>query len=92
MSRDTGQVKGNAWWLKTKLDIHWVQGVLCVPGEPTPRKHDVVWVMSADDLISWLRAQRDRPVDVDRARSLLLGQTSGGSPEGTSTAFSDDLL
>ena len=51
MRRDAGQARGNAWWLKTKLEIPWVTAVLCVAGEPQPRHEDRVWVMGDADLV-----------------------------------------
>jgi hypothetical protein len=70
--RDVRQTRGNAWWLREKLGVPWVTGVLCVDEDRPPEQRDKVWVVNHSDLVSWLEAQRNQPVDPERARATLL--------------------
>lgn len=72
-SRDAGQTAGNAWWLRRKLGVRWVTGVLCVDEDAPPRRKDKIWVVSHRDLADWLVKQRNGPIDVDAARACLKG-------------------
>jgi hypothetical protein len=71
-ARDAGQPAGNAAWLKEKLGVQWITGILCVDEDRPPWKKDKVWVVSHDDLVQWLSNYRDTPVDPDKARTRLL--------------------
>jgi hypothetical protein len=74
--RDLRQTAGNAWWLHEKLEglgVRWVTGVLCVDEDRPPQQEDRIWVVSHRDLVAWLEAQRNQPVDPEQARALLLG-------------------
>jgi hypothetical protein len=73
--RDVGQTAGNAWWLREKLGVPWVTGVLCVAGDHPPERRDRIWVVGANVLVPWLKTQRNQPVDVQSARALLLGES-----------------
>jgi Nuclease-related domain len=70
--RDVRQTALNAWWLRQKLGVPWVTGVLCVDEDRPPEHRDRIWVVSHRDLIGWLEAQRNQPVDPDEARMTLL--------------------
>lgn len=70
--RDIRQAALNAWWLRQKLGVPWVTGVLCVDDDRPPEQRDRVWVVSHHDLVSWLEAQRNQPVDPGQARAKLL--------------------
>jgi hypothetical protein len=52
--RDIRQTAINAWWLRQKLGVRWVTGVLCVDEERPPEQKDRIWVVSHRDLIPWL--------------------------------------
>lgn len=65
----------NAWSLHQKLGVlggPWVTGVLCVDEDRLPEQRDPIWVVSHRDLIPWLEAQRNQPVDPEQARAALL--------------------
>lgn len=79
--RDLGQVKGNAWWLKEKLGVRWVTGVLCVADDIPPRKEDVIWVMGEASLVEWLRHQRNAGLDPAIARAILLNGDARAEPQ-----------
>jgi len=73
--RDLQQTAGNAWWLHQKLGalgVRWVTGVLCVDEDRPPQEQDRIWVVSHRDLVAWLEAQRNQPVDPEQARAVLL--------------------
>lgn len=70
--RDVGQAAVNAWWLRERLSVPWVTGVLCVAGDRPPERRDKVWVVSHDDLVPWLEQQRNQPVNPQHARQSLL--------------------
>jgi hypothetical protein len=70
--RDVRQTALNAWWLRQKLGVPWVTGVLCVDEDRPPEQRDRIWVVSHRDLIGWLEAQRNQPVDPEQARITLL--------------------
>jgi len=72
--RDVGQTAGNAWWLREKLGVPWVTGVLCVAGDHPPERRERIWVVGENVLVPWLKTQRNQPVDVQSARALLLGE------------------
>jgi hypothetical protein len=69
---DLRRAAWNAAWLKEKLEIRWVTGVLCVNEDRPPMLEGAIWVMGHDELLPWLEKQRDTPVDPDRARDVLL--------------------
>lgn len=71
-ARDVGQTAGNAWWLREKLGVRWVTGVLCVDEDRPPWKKDKIWVVSHRDLVEWLTEQRNTPVGPAFARAKLL--------------------
>jgi hypothetical protein len=69
---DVGQAAGNAAWLKERLGVQWVTGVLCVDEDRPPWKNGKIWVVSHRDLVEWLTRYRDTPVDPAYARAKLL--------------------
>jgi hypothetical protein len=74
--RDAGQTAINAWWLREKLGVQWVTGILCVKEERQPEKRGKIWVVSHGDLVDWLNRQRNVPVDPESARANLLAPRS----------------
>jgi len=61
-----------AKWLSDKLEGHWVTPVIClVNGKRAPFEHQRVWVVGVDELVEWLEARRERPVDAVFARRVL---------------------
>ena len=73
---DVGQTAGNAWWLREKLGVQWVTGVLCVNDDRPAWKNGKIWVVSHRDLVDWLSHHRDTPVDPEYARTHLLAPRS----------------
>jgi len=71
---DIGQTTLNAWWLREKLAVPWVTGVLCVEGDHPAERRDKIWVVGQDSLIPWLESQRNQPVDAQRARAVLFAE------------------
>jgi hypothetical protein len=57
---------------RPRAAVPWVTGVLCVDEDRPPEQRDRVWVVSHRDLIAWLEAQRNQPVDPEQARATLL--------------------
>lgn len=70
--RDVGQTASNAAWLSDKLKHRWVTGVLCVDEDRPPWRKDKIWVVSHRDIVGWIEAFGDRPIDPSEARSLLV--------------------
>jgi Nuclease-related domain len=70
--RDIRQTTLNAWWLREKLGVPWVTGVLCVDEDRPPTRRDRIWIVSHRDLIDWLEVQSNQPVDVEQVRATLL--------------------
>ena len=61
---DLAIARGRAKWLSTKLEGHWVTPVICLANrQQAPFQHRRVWVMGIDELVDWVEARRDRPVD-----------------------------
>ena len=90
--RDIHQTAGNAWWLQQKLGdlgVRWVTGVLCVDEDRPPEQHDRIWVVSHGDLVAWLEAQRNQPVDPERAQAVLLSEIE--PPPSSSSVHPHDL-
>lgn len=61
-----GRVKGQAMWLHDQLGV-WVTPVICIRsrrGRPFRTKR--VWVVPLGELLEWLRAQRNAPVEFER--------------------------
>jgi hypothetical protein len=69
---DVVQATRNAVWLHEKLHVPFVTGVLCVNDDRPPFKKDKVWVVSHRDLVGWLEAQPEKPIDPEYARACLL--------------------
>jgi hypothetical protein len=69
---DLRRTAWNAAWLKTRLEVPWVTGVLCVNEKREPQLEGHVWVIGHERLLPWLREQRRAPVDIERARHALI--------------------
>lgn len=69
---DLAIARRRAKWLSDKLEGHWVTPVIClVNGKRAPFEHQRVWVVGVDELVEWLEARRERPVDPVFARRVL---------------------
>lgn len=71
-ARDIRQTAINAWWIREKLGVRWVTGVLCVRESRPPVIKGKIWVVSHDDVIKWLGTRHDGPVEPDDVRRKLL--------------------
>jgi len=61
---DLAIARRRAKWLSDKLEGHWVTPVICLAnGKRAPYEHQRVWVVGVDELVEWIEARRDRPVD-----------------------------
>lgn len=69
---DVGQATRNAVWLRDKLEVPWVTGVLCVDDDRPPFKKDRIWIVNHSDLVGWLESQHDPPIDPEYARARLV--------------------
>lgn len=78
---DLRQPAWNAAWLKEKVGISWVTGVLCVNEDRTPTLERKVWVMGYRQLRPWLQTQRNATVAPERVLAAL-----GHAQEQPSTA------
>ncbi len=61
-----GRLKGQAMWLHDQVGV-WVTPVICIRsrrGRPFRSKR--VWVVPLGELLEWLRAQRNAPVEFER--------------------------
>jgi len=76
--RDLRQAAYNAWWLREKLGVRWVTGVLCVDEQGPPRREGRIWVVGHEQLIRWLETQNDAPIDPVYARNRLLAADASG--------------
>jgi Nuclease-related domain len=64
--RHLARVKGQAMWLHEQLGV-WVTPVICIRsrrGRPFRTKR--VWVVPLNELVNWLHAQRNTPVEFER--------------------------
>ena len=68
---DVGKAARNAIWLRDKLEVQWVTGVLCIDDDRPPFKKNRVWIVSHRDLVGWLEAQHEKPIDPEYARTRL---------------------
>jgi hypothetical protein len=69
-----GDLRRTAWnaaWLKRKLGVSWVDGVLCVNEQRVASREGQVWVVGHDELVDWIRARQRRPLDPGLAARLL---------------------
>lgn len=76
---DVSQATRNAIWLRDKLEVPWVTGVLCVDDERAPFRRDKIWVVNHRDLVAWLEAQNGRPMDPEYAQACLVPPADSGS-------------
>jgi hypothetical protein len=72
---DLVQAARNAAWLKQRLGVRWVTGILCVSDATAPRQEGAVWVMGREHLLPWLQSQRNTTTSLTCMRRLLLGAT-----------------
>jgi hypothetical protein len=64
--RHLGRAKGQAHWLHDQLGV-FVTPVICLRARRRkPFRHDKVWIVPHQELLDWLRAQRNHPVDFNR--------------------------
>lgn len=55
------QAAWNAAWLKNKLDVRWVTGIVCLPESTPPRWEGVVCALGQPELLDWLREPSECP-------------------------------
>jgi hypothetical protein len=70
-SGDIRQTAINAWWLREKLDIRWVTGVLCVNEERQPELKGRIWVVGRDHLLAFIEGQQNVGIDPSLAKERL---------------------
>ncbi len=75
---DVVQATRNAVWLREKLQVPFVTGVLCVDDARAPFRKDKIWIVSHRDLVGWLEAQHEKPIDPEYARTRLLPPPAAG--------------
>jgi len=63
---DLRRAAWNAAWMKEKLDVPWVTGVLCVNEDRRATLDGKIWVMGQAQLVPWLKKQRNAPIDCER--------------------------
>jgi hypothetical protein len=83
--RDLRQPAWNAAWLKERVGISWVTGVLCVNEDRPPTLEGKVWVMGYRELRPWLETRRNPTIAPDRFLAALghLPSTQGTVVEGS---------
>jgi hypothetical protein len=70
-SRDIRQTAINAWWLRQKLGIRWVTGILCVDEDRQPEPKGRIWVVGRDHLLEFIEQQRNAGMDPAQAQERL---------------------
>lgn len=70
-SQDTRQTAVNAWWLRERLGIRWVTGVLCVEEDRSPEPKGRVWVVGRDHLVRFIEDQRNAGIEPAVAQQRL---------------------
>jgi hypothetical protein len=73
-SGDIRQTAINAWWLREKLDVRWVTGVLCVNEDRRPEAKGRIWVVGRDHLLAFIEAQRNAGIDPTLAKERLVSR------------------
>jgi hypothetical protein len=73
--RDLRRVAWNAAWLKRKLGVNWVDGVLCVNEDLEPVQEGPIWVLGHGQLVDWIRARRRTPISPALAQRILSAET-----------------
>jgi hypothetical protein len=68
---DVRQTAINAWWLREKLGIRWVTGILCVDEERQPEPKGRIWVVGRDHLLTFIEEQRNAGIDPAVAQERL---------------------
>jgi len=70
-SGDIRQTAINAWWLREKLGIRWVTGILCVDEDRKPEPKGRIWVVGRDQLVTFIEEQRNAGIDPVLAQERL---------------------
>ena len=70
-SGDIRQTAIKAWWLRQKLGIRWVTGILCVDEDRTPESKGRVWVVGRRHLREFIEGQTNVGIDGGEARERL---------------------
>jgi hypothetical protein len=73
-SGDIRQTAVNAWWLREKLGIQWVTGVLCVDEDRQPEHKGKIWVVGRDHLLAFIEEQRNAGIDPALAKERLVSR------------------
>lgn len=64
--RHLARVKGQAAWLHDQLSV-WVTPVICIHAQRgRPFRAKGVWIVPLSELLEWLQAQRNTPVEFER--------------------------
>jgi hypothetical protein len=70
-SGDIRQTAINAWWLREKLGIRWVTGILCVAEDRQPEPKGRIWIVGQDHLLDFIEQQRNTGIEPARAQEIL---------------------
>ena len=68
---DLRRAAWNAAWMKEKLAVSWVTGVLCVNEDLAATLEGKIWVVGHTQLVAWLQTQRNAPIDCARVRNAF---------------------
>jgi hypothetical protein len=71
-SGDIRQTAINAWWLREKLGVRWVTGILCVDEDRRPELKGRIWVVGRDHLLAFIEEQRNAGIDPALAKERLV--------------------
>jgi Nuclease-related domain len=76
---DIRRAAWNAAWMKEKLEVTWVTGVLCVNEDRAATLDGRIWVVGHAQLVPWLQKQRNAPIDCGRVREAFASPVPAGS-------------
>lgn len=73
---DIRQTTINAWWLREKLAVRWVTGILCVAEDRQPEQKGRIWVVGRDQLLPFIESQRNAAISPQVAQARLASKGS----------------
>lgn len=68
---DLRRAAWNAAWMKERLAVSWVTGVLCVSEDRPAALDGKIWVVGHAQLVPWLQKQRNARINCARVRDTF---------------------
>jgi hypothetical protein len=85
-SRDVRQTAINAWWLRERLGVRWVTGILCVDEDRVPEQHGKIWAVGQNHLLDFISRQHNAVIDPAVARDRLAKDPNANWSDGVGQA------